>query len=85
MQLYANYPNPFNPETTIPFDLPAPMYVTLKVYNVIGQEVATLVSDTYPAGRHRIRWDAGRLPSGLYLYQLRAGGQTQARTFSLLK
>jgi hypothetical protein len=87
--LEQNYPNPFNPVTTIRFALPEPAQVTLKVYSITGQEVATLVNDRREAGTYAVPFDAlsqGKtLASGVYFYQLRAGSFTAARKFILLK
>ena len=83
--LEPNYPNPFNPETVITFDLPAVLEVELKVYDLLGAEVATLASGLTDAGRHSVTWDAGDLSAGIYLAHLRAGGQTQTRKMILLK
>jgi hypothetical protein len=69
--LYQNYPNPFNSSTTISFDLPEPSFVTLKVYNMLGQEVTTLISEKeYAAGTQTIRWNASDVSSGIYFYRL---------------
>ncbi|MHA2032302.1 MAG: T9SS type A sorting domain-containing protein [Candidatus Kariarchaeaceae archaeon] len=68
--LSQNYPNPFNPSTTIEFTLPKPDFVTLKIYNLLGQEVATLVSDRLASGNYKYNWDASGLASGLYFYRL---------------
>ncbi|MBO6576244.1 MAG: T9SS type A sorting domain-containing protein [Rhodothermales bacterium] len=76
--LAQNYPNPFNPSTTIGFDVPTTGRVHLAVYDVLGREVAVLVSDVVEAGRHRAMFDAGRLTSGTYLYRL----QTEAGAFT---
>lgn len=88
--LEQNYPNPFNPATTIGFRLPQQMRVTLKVYNVLGQEVATLLRGTLPAGLHEAQWNGQNgsgqtAASGLYLYRLEAGGQVQTRLMTLVK
>jgi hypothetical protein len=83
--LHPNYPNPFNPSTTVPFDLPEAAHVSLLVYDPLGRVVATLVSGPLPAGRYRYTWDAPALPSGVYLYRLRAGAFTQTRRLLLLK
>jgi len=83
--LGQNYPNPFNPTTTIEFSLPHTDFVTLKIYNILGEEVATLVSEKLHAGRYKYEWDAGELVSGIYFYQLRAGDFTQTHKMILLK
>jgi hypothetical protein len=83
--LHQNYPNPFNPSTTISFSLPKSSFVTLKVYNTLGQEVASLVNAEIAAGRHEVRWEAGNMPSGVYFYQLRAGGIQQTQKMILMK
>jgi photosystem II stability/assembly factor-like uncharacterized protein len=82
--LHQNYPNPFNPSTTISFDLPTRSQVTLKVFNVLGQEVATLVDGEVQAGRHRVLWNAPQNPSGVYFCRLTAHGteHTQHPVFS---
>jgi len=71
--LSQNYPNPFNPSTTINFTLLATANVTLKVYDVLGKEVAVLVSEERPAGLHSVEFNAADLPSGIYFYKLEAG------------
>ena len=71
--LYQNYPNPFNPTTNIAFDLAENGAVMLRVYNVTGQIVATLVNETMESGHHTVRFDATGLPSGVYLYRLESG------------
>ena len=82
--LEQNYPNPFNPTTTIRFDLPKTMHVTLTIYNLMGQKVATLVSDSYSAGNFATTWDATGFSSGVYVYQLRAGTYTETRKLLLV-
>jgi hypothetical protein len=71
--LHQNYPNPFNPSTTIEFALPKASFVTLKIYDLLGNEVATLVAEKLPAGKHQRVWEASGLASGMYLYRLEAG------------
>lgn len=83
--LEQNFPNPFNPSTTIEFAIPQASYVNLKVYNILGQEVKTLISGFKDAGAHTINFDAKELNSGMYLYKLEAGSFTQVRKMLLLK
>ena len=83
--LQQNYPNPFNPSTTIRFDLPHASRVSLKVYNVLGQEVMTLVDEERPGGSYAVVFDAGRLSSGTYYYEMQSGPFRQTRTFIVLK
>jgi len=83
--LEQNYPNPFNPSTTIEFTLPTSAFVTLKVYNLLGEEVATLAAEKRSAGIHRINWDAKGLASGVYLYRLEAGDFVQTKKLILMK
>jgi hypothetical protein len=77
--LSQNYPNPFNPSTTIRFNLPKASRVILKVFNVLGEEVTTLVSDRMSAGSYAYDWNASGLASGIYLYTLKADGFLQTR------
>ena len=84
-QLLQNYPNPFNPTTTIKFSLPYSDFVTLKIYNILGEELATLVSDRLSAGSYSYEWDASQLASGVYLYRLEADGLVQTHKMILMK
>ncbi len=81
----GNYPNPFNPSTTISYELSATGYVTLKVYDILGREIATLVSRSESAGTHSVTFDASRLPSGVYFYRLTAPGINLVRKMLLTK
>jgi PKD repeat protein len=83
--LEQNYPDPFNPETEIIFNLREITPVQLTVFNVQGQRIATLVDDVLTAGRHRVRWDAGEFSSGVYFYHLEANGFRETRKMILLK
>ncbi|MFZ0389707.1 MAG: T9SS type A sorting domain-containing protein, partial [Calditrichia bacterium] len=83
--LEQNYPNPFNPATLIRFSLPGKDLVTLKVYNLIGQEVATLLNEPLAAGEYEINFDGMSLASGIYFYELRAGEYQSIRRMTLLK
>ncbi|MCB0258768.1 MAG: T9SS type A sorting domain-containing protein, partial [Calditrichaeota bacterium] len=80
-----NYPNPFNNSTTIEFSLPESGFVTLKIYNLLGQETATIVSAKLVAGNYQYRWNASSLASGIYYYRLESGGFQQANKMILLK
>ncbi len=83
--LHQNYPNPFNPSTTISFTIPKSNYVTLKVYDVLGREVAELVNGDLQAGSHSINFDASRLSSGTYFYRLQAGNGVKMKKMMLIK
>ena len=83
--LHQNYPNPFNPNTTVTYELPAQSHVSLKVYNILGREVATLVDGIEQPGLKSVRFDASVLASGLYFCRLQAGGSVQTRKITLLK
>jgi hypothetical protein len=83
--LHDNYPNPFNPRTTVAFTLPAPSDVLLQVYNIAGQKVATVADGFYGAGTHNVIWDATGVASGVYLYRIEAGINTASKKMLLLK
>ncbi|TFH00512.1 MAG: T9SS type A sorting domain-containing protein [Calditrichales bacterium] len=83
--LRQNYPNPFNPQTNISFDLPQAERVSLNVYNLLGQVVATLVNDALKSGSYNYTFDAQNLPSGLYFYTLQAGSFVETRKMMLIK
>ncbi len=83
--LQQNYPNPFNPSTTITADIAEQRHVSLRVYDVLGREVAVLADEVLPVGRHRFVWDAGTLPAGTYQYRLQAGDFVASRMMQLIK
>jgi hypothetical protein len=83
--LYQNYPNPFNPSTSIEFDLPKTSEVTLNIFNILGEEVATLISGRLSAGSYSYDWDASGFASGVYLYHLTAGDFIATKKLILLK
>lgn len=83
--LFQNYPNPFNPSTSISFSIPVKSFVTLKVYNVLGDEVAVLINDYRERGNYMINFDASELPSGVYIYQIRTNAYTQSKKMLLIK
>jgi hypothetical protein len=84
-QLQQNYPNPFNPTTVINFTIPKAGYVSLKVYNMLGQEVATLVDGYKAAQTYNINFDASNLSSGVYLYSVKFNNQVLSKKMILMK
>ena len=83
--LFQNYPNPFNPATIISYSIPETDLVTLKVYDVLGNEVATLVSENKPVGSYEIEFDGSELTSGVYFYRLQAGSFIETKKMILMK
>jgi hypothetical protein len=83
--LMQNYPNPFNPTTNIEFSIPKSEFVTLKVYNILGEEVATLVSKELSVRKYKYDWDASNLASGIYLYRIQAGNFVETKKMVLLR
>ncbi len=84
-ELSQNYPNPFNPSTVIKFSLPQKSDVTLKVFDVLGREVATLINEVKDAGAYEVNFDASQLASGIYIYQIKAGNFVSSKKMMLLK
>jgi hypothetical protein len=84
-ELKQNYPNPFNPSTKIEFSLPKKEQVSLKIFNSIGDEVATLVNEALPAGIHNRTWNAADIASGVYFFRLQAGGFIETKKLVLMK
>lgn len=83
--LSQNHPNPFNPATNINFEISKPGYVSLKIFDVIGNEIKSLVSETKSPGSYNVSWDASSFPSGVYFYELRAGEFTERKKMVLVK
>ena len=83
--LLQNYPNPFNPSTMISWQLTDSRYVELSVYNILGEKVATLVSEKQQAGQHRFEWDASNMLSGIYFYRIEAGEFQDVKKMILLR
>lgn len=83
--LYQNYPNPFNPSTTIRYDLPKASFVTLRIYDIRGQQILTVVDEDRPAGIHLANVSLSNLSSGIYFYRIHAGEYVTTRKFVLLK
>jgi hypothetical protein len=84
-KLDQNYPNPFNPTTTIKYEIPAAGNITLKIYDLLGREVATLVNGFTSAGNHEINFDGSMLSSGMYFYELRAGDFVSTKKMLMIK
>ncbi len=84
-KLSQNYPNPFNPSTKISFDIPESGNVSLIIYNVLGQQVKTLLNNFMEAGTHTINFNAEGLQSGLYFYRLESSGLNEVKKMTLLK
>ncbi len=84
-RLEQNYPNPFNPSTTIRYQIPTESHVTLRVYDFLGREVATLLNAKQTAGRYSVRFNADNLSSGLYLYRIKINGFSQSKKMMLLR
>jgi len=83
--LLQNYPNPFNPSTTIRYSIPKESFVTIKVYDIIGREITTIVNERKPAGNYSFNFNASNFSSGVYFYRMQAGGFTETKKFILIK
>ena len=83
--LYQNYPNPFNPVTTVKYAIPKVANVELKIFNVLGQEVKTLVNETRAPGYYEVQFNAGNFASGVYLYRLKVGEFMKTGKMMLIK
>jgi len=84
-ELAQNYPNPFNPSTTISYQLPSNSFTTLKVYDMLGKEVALLVNEEQKTGSYSVQFNAIKLSSGIYFYRLQAGNNFETKRMILLK
>jgi photosystem II stability/assembly factor-like uncharacterized protein len=84
-KLSQNYPNPFNPSTTITYSLPKRSFVTLKIYDLLGRELTTLVNEEKPGGTYKVTWNAQNIPSSVYFYKITAGGYSKVNKMILLK
>ena len=85
VELQQNYPNPFNPTTNIVYFIPDNRQIRIGVYNIVGQQVATLVDEVMSAGEHTVTWNASDMPSGIYVVQLESGNQVFTRKITLIK
>jgi hypothetical protein len=83
--LSQNYPNPFNSSCAIKYSIPKSSQVTIKIFNTIGQELATLVNEEKPIGTYEVNWNAANLPSGVYFYRIQAGSFTETKKMMVLK
>jgi hypothetical protein len=84
-KLFQNYPNPFNPSTNIEYTVPENSFVSLKVYNQLGQVISTLINDNQSKGKYSVKWNAGNNPSGIYYYKISAGNYSAMRKMMLIK
>ncbi len=83
--LYQNYPNPFNPSTLIKYEVPENSFVSIRVYDLLGEELATLVNEEKSAGSYDVNFDAGQLASGFYIYTIEAGSFVETKKMMLMK
>ena len=83
--LYQNYPNPFNPSTEIKFSIPHYSFVTLKVYNTIGEEIATLINSELDTGTYNVSFEANNLSSGIYFYRMQTETFSETKKMILLR
>jgi glucuronoarabinoxylan endo-1,4-beta-xylanase len=84
-QLHQNYPNPFNPSTVIEYQIPTAENVSLKIFDMLGREVATLVNERKSPGTYEVMFDGSRLASGMYFYRLQAGNLVETKKLVLLR
>jgi len=84
-QLSQNYPNPFNPSTTIKYEIPEMSFVTLKIYDILGNQIATLVNEEKPAGSYEVNFDASGISSGIYFYKINSGNYSEVKKMVFIK
>lgn len=84
-QLYQNFPNPFNPTTTIEFSIPQSGMVTMTIYDVLGREVETILNEYRNTGYHNLRWNATNISSGIYFVRMQSGGFSQVRKLMVVR
>ena len=84
-KLFQNYPNPFNPSTKVKYEIPERSFVTIKVFDVLGNEVAALVNEEKTIGNYEVEFDATNLPTGIYFYKLQAGNFVEIKKMVLIK
>jgi len=84
-ELYQNFPNPFNPSTIINYQIPELSFVTLKIYDVLGKEIETILNEEKPKGTYELIWNAANLPSAVYFYKLQAGSFVETKKMVLMK
>lgn len=85
IKLYQNYPNPYNPTTTIYYSIPHPSYITIIIFDALGREIETLVSEEKSSGNYKIEFDGSKLSSGIYFYRIQAGDFLETKKMILLK
>jgi len=83
--LEQNYPNPFNPSTTIKYSIPNNQFVRIKIFDMLGREVATLVNQVKAPGNYEVKFDGGKLSSGVYIYKMQAGNYSEVKKMLLMK
>ena len=83
--LFQNYPNPFNPSTIISYEIPKHSFVTLKIFDILGREIATLVNEEKQIGKYSLKFDASNLSSGIYFYRITAGNFSSVKKMILIK
>jgi len=84
-KLYQNYPNPFNPSTNIKYQIPNNGFVSIKVFDILGKEITTLVNEKQSSGTYEVTFDGGDLSSGIYFYKLETDGFSEVKKLILLK